>query len=86
MNKDEKTIRSQFVDGEFEEFMSDLSISIEPSITKSMQQQAIAFAEWIGEECIYADSGFYIHISTLRQYKLPELYTLFNTNNTNNGE
>ena len=80
MNKDEIVLKPslQKAYGEY--------VVIEKEVYKAMQEQAIAFAEWIGEECSYAGAGFYIHISTLRQYKLPELYTLFNTNNTNNGE
>jgi len=78
MNKDEIVLASTTANG-----MREIT---QERANQAMQEQAVAFAEWVGEECSYAGSGFYIHISTLRQYKLPELYTLFNTNNTNNGE
>jgi hypothetical protein len=67
----------------------DLTYYYHDDVIKAMQEQAIAFAEWIEttnwsrstENCLWysfdvQDTG----ITTA------ELYTLFNTNNTNNGE
>lgn len=57
-------------------------LSLEPAILEAQKETAIAFADWLNEECSYAGSGFYIHISTLRQYKLEAIYDIFN-NETN---
>jgi hypothetical protein len=47
---------------------------------QAMQEQAVAFAEWIVSE------RWKIEFKQQRHFTTAELYTLFNTNNTNNGE
>jgi hypothetical protein len=45
-----------------------------------MQEQAIAFALWLVSE------RWKIEFKEQRNFTYDELYILFNTNNTNNGE
>ena len=71
MNKDEK-------------IAADLRLFLTPNIAQAMQEQAIAFAEWIvnedfrwsnNAECWVNEQGTRIFDTTA------DLYTLFNTNN-----
>ena len=83
MNKDEKIL----ADKKSEAF--GLTVVTEKLCLQAMQEQAIAFTEWIlnedfrwsdNAECWVNEQGTRIFDTTT------ELYTLFNTNNTNNGE
>jgi hypothetical protein len=80
MNKDEIVLASTTANG-----MREIT---QERANQAMQEQAIAFAEW-------ADANYYRlgvtnqwskTISMKNSITTAELYTLFNTNNTNNGE
>ena len=64
MNKDEKLLEKVY-DGDM-------------TILSAMEQQAVDFAEWLQQHCIYTDNGFYYYAFTNRQYNLTDLYQLFN--------
>ena len=72
MNKDEKVLASTTANG-----MREIT---QERAKQAMQEQAIAFAEWIVYE------RWKIEFKQQRHFTTAELYTLFNTNNTNNGE
>jgi hypothetical protein len=78
--KDEKVLDETIVNSPVKDLFSKDS-NCHKIVKSAMQEQAIGFAEWVESECSYAGSGFYIHVPTLKQYKLTELYKTYN-----NGE
>jgi hypothetical protein len=80
MNKDENIL----ADKKSEAF--GLTVVTEKLCLQAMQEQAIAFAEWRENtptvRRVEIDKWYY----NGNYYTTAELYTLFNTNNTNNGE
>jgi len=65
----------------------DLTYYYHDDVIKAMQEQAIAFAEWMSKaiESNYQSNGNWF-VKDKGIVTTTELYTLFNTNNTNNGE
>jgi hypothetical protein len=79
MNKDEIVLASTTSNG-----MREIT---QERANQAMQEQAIAFAEWMSKaiESNYQSNGNWF-VKEKGIVTTAELYTLFNTNNTNNGE
>jgi hypothetical protein len=80
MRKDEEVLKDKLIPTHGKNVVK------EHDVLSAMEQQAVHFAEWLQQHCIYTDNGFYYYAFTNRQYNLTDLYTLFNTPTNGNKQ
>ncbi len=72
MKTKEEILKSQFIDGEYDEIMGYLNTDITPSITEAMQEYAdefsILFLKWCKKQPHYKFKS-YTEIELLRNFK-----------------